>query len=76
MTLMRITRPHTSYTPTTLQFFLNALALLTPKGDSATVDRGGHAACDHRRDQQPNDSHHRGEIQQWLVAFIHSNFQV
>lgn len=37
---------------------------------------GTHAAYDHKRDQQPNDSHHRGEIQQWLVAFIHSNFQV
>lgn len=73
---MRITRPHTSYTPATLQFFLNALVRLKPKGDFATVDHGAHAACDHKRDQQPNDSNHRGEIQQWLAAFIHSNFQV
>lgn len=74
--VMRITRPHTSYIPTLHQTFPYALVQSKPKGDFATVGRGAHAAYDHRRDQQPNDSHHRYENPQWLVAFIHSNFRV
>ena len=73
---MRITLPHTSYIPTSPLTFPYALAPSTPKGDFATVDHGAHADHDHKRDQQPNDSLHRDEIQQWPVAFIHSNFRV
>jgi len=73
---MRITYPHTSYTPTSHLAFPYALVQSKPKGDFATVDHGGHVAYDRKQDQQPSGFLHRGEIQQSLVAFIHSNFRV
>lgn len=73
---MRITLPHTFYTPTLHQTFPYALVQLTPKCDFATVGRGAHAAYDHRRTPPPNGFPHPDENPQWLAAFIHSNFRV
>ena len=73
---MRITLPHTSYIPASPLTFPYALAPSTPKGDFATVDHGVHAEYAHKRDQQPYGFPHPDEIPQWLVAFIHPNFQV
>lgn len=73
---MRIASPHTSCIPTSPLTFPYALAQSTPKGDFATVGHGAHADHDHRRGQQPSGFPHPDEIQQWPVAFIHSNFRV
>ena len=75
-TLIQIVYPHTSYIPTSPLTFPYALVQSTPKGDFATVGHGAHADHDHRRGQQPSGFLHRGEIQQWLAAFIHSSFRV
>lgn len=74
--LIGITAPHTSYIPTSHLIFPYALAQSKPKGDFAMVGHGAHAAYDRKQDQQPSGFLHRGEIQQSLVAFIHSNFRV
>ena len=69
---MRITLPHTFYTPTQHPTFPYALVPSKPKGDFAKVGHDVHAEYAHKRDQQPNGFSHPDEIQQWPVAFTYS----